>query len=128
MAYLRTPLGNFLEDNFFPQVQHGLNLIQNGTREDLYDFVPNEDREMIHDAWAPNPDDRPTARQIADHLAFVLKNFDLSSQSPIYVSPRSRRWSSWQPPRFGIFDRYASSSPMSEIMQEEAENGCLSFF
>lgn len=97
-----------------------LNIAQYKYREQLYSHIPIEEQHMIHDMWAPNPEDRPTARQIADYiLAHKKAEKDIDETHRIYSSSLERKYVIWREPRFGIFDTQYQEIPID--FAEKAE-------
>ena len=132
MVALSAPLGWLLGSNDLAKVQQGLHLIKNDYRESFTDCIPTIDQKMIHDTWAPDPNIRPTTKQIVDHLQFALQHLDLSVVPPIDLisAPRFRTVKKWRGPKFGIFDRLPPTSTTDEVSDEERDEdtlGCFGF-
>ncbi len=134
MIHFSYPLNTFFSSEHIDEMKQGLELVLQGYREEFSPCISIEDQRMIHDTWAPNPIDRPTARQIVEYLQFVLTSMDLSDVAPVFSFPEKKRLKLWKGPRFGIFDRQenvvlttADSTKSSEESLEEAENSYLGF-
>lgn len=134
MIHFSYPFNSLFSSDINENVAQGLDLVRQGYREELSSVISMEDQKMIHDTWAPNPIDRPTAREVVEYLELLLMRIDLLEVAPPLSFPEKKSIKLWQGPRFGIFDTQEkgileTTDPQndSDESSDEDENSCLGF-
>ena len=110
-------------DLFSTSKAKGFQKVTSGFRDEAFNRVyPELVFKMIHDSWAPKPEDRPFAKEITACLRHTLQDPSLPESEfllPLVHTPRvSRQWDAIG--RFGIFDAFSRHVSRVDPSQDSA--------